>query len=90
VLFRLKGFGQGAFRPNPAIHGTDNTWLPVADHLAGQIEAARAGDSGEPVQLTEDTAFALHQSLLQSAKTNPSVLLDLTEALRGTYRRTAT
>ena len=86
VLFRLQGFGQRAFGPNPVIHGTDNTWLAAADHLAGRIEAARAQESGEPVRLTEQTAFALHQSLLQSQKTNPSVLLDLTEALARKYR----
>jgi hypothetical protein len=86
VLFRLKGFGQGAFRPNPAVHGTDDAWLGAADHLAGQIEAALSDETGEMVRLTNETAFALHQSLLQSQKTNPSVLVDLTEALGSKYR----
>jgi hypothetical protein len=89
MLYRLKGFGQGAFGPNPEVHGTDDAWLAAADHLAGQIEAARSDEGGGPVRLSEETAFALHQSLLQSQKTNPSVLLDLTETLRNKYQRNA-
>jgi hypothetical protein len=86
VLYKLTGFAHGAFSLNAAVHGTGNAWLAAAGDLAGQIEAARASETGDPVRLTDETAFALHQSLLQSAKTNPSVLLDLTEALRATYR----
>ena len=89
VLFRLQGFGAGAFAPNPALHGTDNAWLAVAGCLAGEIDAARSNGSGELVRLSEEKAFALYQSLLQSQKENPSVLLDLTEALRIKYSHKA-
>jgi hypothetical protein len=82
VLYRLQGFGAGAFAPNPLVHGTDDTWLPVAGGLAAEIDAARSNANGEPVHLSDAKAFALHQSLLQSQKENPGVLLDLTEALR--------
>jgi hypothetical protein len=86
VLYRVAGFGRGAFRANPAVHGTDTAWLEVADHLAGQLEAARSDESGESVRLDRETAFALHQSLLQSALTYPSTLADLVAALATKYR----
>jgi hypothetical protein len=85
VLYRVAGFGRGAFMPNPAVHGTDTRWLVAADHLAGQLEAARSNESGEPVRLDGETAAALHQSLLQSSLTYPSTLADLVAALAGKY-----
>ena len=85
VLYRVAGFGRGAFRPNPAVHGTDTAWLAAADHLAGQLEVARSDETGDGVRLNPDTAFALHQSLLQSQLTYPSALADLVAALAREY-----
>jgi hypothetical protein len=44
-----------------------------------------ADEDGNPVQLDEATAFALHQVLRLTQMTRPSTLYSLAEALRDAY-----
>lgn len=78
LVYKLAGYGAGAFPRDVQLLGAGSDWLPAAAGLAVALQSAEADGS---VRLDEVTAHALHQVLRLTQMTIPSSLSRLADDL---------
>jgi hypothetical protein len=85
LIYKLAGNARGTFPRDVDMLDAGTAWLAAAGVLADELHAAMADEHGQPVQIDEARAFALHQALRLTEMGRPSTLSSLADALRDKY-----
>lgn len=88
LIYKLAGYGAGAFPRDVQLLGAGSEWLPAAAEMAVQLHAAITDVRTEPIRLHDTWTFALHQVLRLTHMTIPSPLAQLADDLRSHYGAT--
>lgn len=81
LIYKLAGYGAGAFPSDVQLLGAGSSWLPAAARLARALQSAMAKEAYASVRLDDVMAYALHQVLRLTQMTIPSTLSRLADDL---------